>query len=108
MSSQNENASFVAGLVVGSFMGVGLAVLLSTQTGEKIRDQLRNRSLALKDEVAQGLTEAGQHAQGQVSAWQEKGQAVTSAIGRSKDNLIQTVSDNKDQIEEAINAAKAD
>jgi gas vesicle protein len=106
MSSQNANASFVAGLVTGSLIGASLALLLAPQSGEKTRGQIRDKSLALKDEARDGLSEAGQQAQGQVSAWQEKGQAVTEAIGRSKDSLIQAVSDSNDRIGEAVGSPK--
>jgi gas vesicle protein len=106
MSSQNANAAFVAGLVIGSFVGAGVALLLAPQSGAKTRDQIRDKSLALKDEATEGLAEAGQQAQAQVSAWQEKGQAVTDAIGRSKDNLIQVVSDSNDRIGEAAGFPK--
>jgi gas vesicle protein len=106
MSSQNANAAFVAGLVIGSFVGAGVALLLAPQSGAKTRDQIRDKSLALKDEATDGLAEAGQQAQAQVTAWQEKGQAVTDALGRSKDSLIQAVSDSKDQIVEAAGPGK--
>jgi gas vesicle protein len=108
MSSQNGNASFLAGLVTGSLIGASLALLLAPQSGEKTRDQIRDKSLALKDEATEGLAEAGHQAQTQVAAWQEKGQTVTDAIGRSKDSLIQAVSDSNDRIGEAVGSPKPD
>jgi gas vesicle protein len=106
MSNQNGDATFVAGLVIGGFVGAGVALLLAPQSGEKTRGQIREKSLALKDEATEGLTDDGQHAQAQVSAWQEKGQAVTDAISRSKDSLTKAVSDSNDRISEAVSSPK--
>jgi gas vesicle protein len=102
MSSQNSEALFFAGLVIGGLVGAGLAVLLAPQSGEETRGQIRAKSLELKDGAIEGLAEAGQRAQAQADAWQEKGQEVTEAISRSKDRVIQAVSQGKDRGVEAV------
>ena len=102
MSSQNRGALFFAGLVMGGVVGASLALLLAPQSGAATRRQIRDKSLELKDQAAEGLAETGQRAQAQVDAWQEKGQAVTDAISRSKDSLIQAVSQSKDRVVEAV------
>jgi gas vesicle protein len=101
MSSQNRGALFFAGLVMGGLVGAGLALLLTPQSGEEIRSQIRDKSVELKDGAVEGLAEAGHRAQEQVAAWQEKGQGVTEAISRSKDSIIQAVSQSKDRVVEA-------
>jgi gas vesicle protein len=92
MSSQNSGVLFFAGLVVGGLVGAGLALLLAPQSGEETRGQIRAKSPELKDQAAEGLAEAGQRAQAQADAWQEKGQEVTEAISRSKDSVVEAAS----------------
>ena len=101
MSSQNRGALFFAGLVMGGLVGAGLALLLTPQSGEETRSQIRDKSLELKGQAAEGLAEAGQRVQMQAAAWQEKGQEVTEAISRSKDSIKQAVSQSKDRVVEA-------
>jgi len=102
MLSENSGALFLAGLVTGGAVGAGLALLLAPQSGEKTRLQIRDKSFELKDGATESLTEAGNRAQTQVAVWQEKGQAVANAISRSKDSLIQVVSQSKDRVVEAV------
>jgi gas vesicle protein len=106
MSSQNRGALFFAGLVMGGLVGAGLALLLAPQSGEEIRSQIRDKSFELKDGAVEGLEEAGQRAQAQADAWQEKGQEVAKAVNRSKDSIIQAVSQSKDRVVEAVGSSK--
>ena len=108
MSSQNSGALFFAGLVMGGVVGAGLALLLAPQSGKETRSQIKDKSFELKDGAVEGLAEAGQRAQAQADAWQEKGQEVTGAISRSKDSIIQAVSQSKDRVVEAVGFSKAD
>ena len=101
MSSQNSGALFFAGLVTGGVLGAGMALLLAPQSGLETRLQIRNKSLALKDEAVEGLTEVGQRAQDQAAAWQEKGKEVSEAISQSKESIVQAVSESKDRVVEA-------
>jgi len=84
MSGQDRSARFFAGLVTGGLVGAGLALFLAPQSGEKTRIQIRDKSLELRDEAAEGLTEAGQRAQKQAAAWQEKGKKVTKRSALAK------------------------
>jgi len=105
MLSETRGASFFAGLVTGGVVGASLALLLAPQSGVATRNQIRDKSYELKDEATQSLTEAGNRAQAQVTAWQEKGQAVNEAISLSKDSLIQSVSQSKDRVVEAVGSS---
>ena len=86
----------------------GLALTLAPQSGEETRIQIRDKSFELKDGVVEGFAEAGQRAQAQADAWQEKGHEVTEAISRSKDSIGQAVSQSKDRVVEAVGFSKAD
>lgn len=114
MSSQNSGALFFAGLVTGGLVGAGLALLLTPQSGEETRSQIRDKSFELKEEAAKGLAEASQRAQEQATVWQEKSKEVlekgkhnaTEAISRSKDSIIQAVSQSADRVVAAINPSE--
>ena len=101
MSNQNRGVLFFIGLVTGSLIGASLALLLAPQSGADTRGQIKDKSVALRDGTVESFTEAGHRAQAQVTAWQEKGQEVSDAIGRSKDNIIQAVTNSKDKVVEA-------
>ena len=111
MPKQNSGSLFFVGLLTGGLVGAGLALLLTPQSGEETRSQLRDKSLGLKEGATKSLAEANQRAQEQAAIWQEKSQEVlekgkqtaTEAISRGKDNLIQTVSQSADKVVEAIN-----
>ncbi|MBE7550260.1 MAG: YtxH domain-containing protein [Anaerolineales bacterium] len=111
MSKQNSGTLFFVGLMTGGLVGAGLALLLTPQSGEETRSQLRDKSLELKEEAAKGLAEASQRAQEQAAVWQEKSkevvekgkQTATEAISRGKDSIIQAVSQSADRVVEAIN-----
>ena len=102
MSHQNKGTLFFVGLITGGVVGAGVALLLTPQSGEETRGQIRDKSVELKDGAVEGLAEAGQRAQEQVAVWQEKGQEVTEAISRSKDSISQAVSQSKDRVVEAV------
>ena len=67
MSSQNRGALFFVGLITGGLVGAGVALLLTPQSGEETRSQIRDKSVELKDGAVEGLTEAGHRAQAQVA-----------------------------------------
>ena len=106
MSSQNSGGSFFAGLVIGGLVGASLALLLAPQSGEETRGQIKDKSLELKDEAMEGLTEAGHRVQAQAETWQEKGHEVSEAISQSKDSIVQAVSQGKDRVVQAAGSSK--
>jgi gas vesicle protein len=108
MSNQNSGVLFFAGLVVGGLVGAGLGLLLAPQSGEETRSQIKDKSFELKDGAVEGFAEAGQRAQAQADAWQEKGQEVTEAISQSKDSIGQAVSQSKDRVVKAVGFNRAD
>lgn len=114
MSKQNGDTLFFVGLLTGGLVGAGLALLLTPQSGEETRNQLRDKSLELKEEAAKGLAEVSQRTQEQASAWQEKSkevlekgkQSATEAINRGKDSIIQAVNQSADRAVEVINPSE--
>ncbi|NJN95827.1 MAG: YtxH domain-containing protein [Anaerolineales bacterium] len=124
MSEQNSGGiEFFAGLVIGGLVGAALALLMAPQSGEETRAQLRDKSLEFKDRAEEGVLEARQRAQtqltslqeqvtslqGQVASLQEKGketlekgkQTATEAITRGKETVSQALNRGKDNAADA-------
>jgi len=97
MSNQNRGVLFLAGLVTGSLVGVGVALLLAPQSGVETRGQIKDKSVELKDGVVESLTEAGQRVQTQIATSQEflengrrsAGEAISHSIG----NITRVIQD---------------
>jgi gas vesicle protein len=106
ISNQNSGASFFAGLVVGGLVGASLALLLTPQSGEETRGQIRDKGVELKDGAVESLAEVGHRAQAQVTDWQETIETgkhnATEAISHSIDNITQAVTNRKDKVVEAV------
>ena len=67
MSIQKSGPLFFVGLITGSLVGAGLALLLTPQSGEKTLNQIRDMSLELKEQATKGIEDASQYAQDQAS-----------------------------------------
>lgn len=63
MEKENSGTGFLAGLLIGSFMGVILGLLFAPQPGEQSRESLRGRM--------DGLASLGK------AAWEEGKEAAT-------------------------------
>ena len=57
--STHGAAGFVAGILVGAFLGAGFALLLAPERGEKTRDRLKRRMRSLRDDARSGIDRAG-------------------------------------------------
>ncbi|MFC1975722.1 YtxH domain-containing protein [Chloroflexota bacterium] len=106
MSNQNSNVLFLAGLVTGSLVGTGVALLLAPQSGAETRGQIKDKSVELKDGTIESLTEAGHRVQAQVATSQEileKGRrSAAEAISYSIDNITRALTQNEDKVGEAV------
>lgn len=58
MINQNKLADFLIGLAVGGFLGAGAALLMAPQSGQRTREQLRSRSIDIKQTTEQDIAEA--------------------------------------------------
>ncbi len=98
MDSIKHATRFLAGLVAGVLAGATTMLMVAPQSGEQTRRDIKNKGLELKDEAAEGLTEAGHRIQEQAVALQERGKGVTDALSVSKDNIVQAVNESKDRV----------
>jgi gas vesicle protein len=55
---RNGFGSFFAGFLIGGFAGSFIALVTAPQAGQKTRDQLRTKSVELKDKTEQTVDEA--------------------------------------------------
>jgi len=105
MSNQYRGVLFLAGLVTGSLVGVGVALLLAPQSGVETRGQIKDKSVELKDGVVEGLTEAGHRVQAQVATSQEilenGRRSAKEAISHSIGNITRATQ-NEDQVSEVV------
>jgi len=84
MVNRNNISGFLAGLFIGSLIGVGLTILLAPQSGQKTRRQIRDRSFELKDQVEEGI--AGAQAQSREVVEQQTDR-VKGAVDKAKDKV---------------------
>jgi gas vesicle protein len=105
MSNQNSNELFLAGLIMGSLVGVGVALLVAPQSGVETRGQIKDKSVELKEGVVEGLVEAGQRIQTQIATSQEilenGRRSAREAISHSIGNIIRATQ-NEDQVDKAV------
>ncbi len=91
-------ARFIAGLFAGTLAGAATMLMVAPQSGAQTRREIKHKGLELKDDAAEGLTEAGRRIQEQAAALQERGKGVSEALSVSKDNITQAVNESKDRV----------
>ncbi len=89
---------FLVGLMAGTMAGAAAMLVIAPQSGEKTRAEIKAKGLELKDEAADGITEASQRIQEEAAVWQQRGRGVTEALSASKDDIAQAVSASKDRV----------
>jgi gas vesicle protein len=83
MSERSSGAEFFAGLVIGGLVGATLALLLAPQSGEETRAQIRDKGLEFKGRAEEGILEARQVLDKQISVLQEQ----TASLQKQVANL---------------------
>jgi len=88
MAREKSSGNFLVGFVVGAFVGAVLALLFAPAPGEEIRNQLREKSIELKDR-ASDLTAKGQSfLEEQKIRFQEAIEEGKRAAARKKEELL--------------------
>ena len=72
MSDESRGAEFLAGLIIGGFIGAAVGLLLAPQPGEEPRAELRDKGIELKERVVEISEEARRKAE----QWQEEGRTA--------------------------------
>jgi gas vesicle protein len=88
MSDESRGAEFLAGLIIGGFIGAAVGLLLAPQPGEETRAELRDKGIELRERVVEISEEARKKAE----QWQEEGRT--------------TLETQKARVEEAVEEGK--
>ncbi|OGO25457.1 MAG: hypothetical protein A2W33_07115 [Chloroflexi bacterium RBG_16_52_11] len=64
----NRMLSFLVGAVLGGLVGATMALLLAPASGEALRSQMRDRAVALQDEVKRAAMEKRAEMEQQLAA----------------------------------------
>ncbi len=88
MSDESRGAEFLAGLIIGGFIGAAVGLLLAPQPGEETRAELRDKGIELRERVV----EISEDARKKAEQWQEEGRT--------------TLETQKARVEEAVEEGK--
>lgn len=98
--SENGNggtlASFLAGLIIGGFVGAIAALLLAPQSGEETRTLIHDKGIELKDKAAVSAEEISKLTQERAAELQKRGQMIieeqkTRISTKSGDEVVEDV-----------------
>lgn len=99
MSDNNEFGAFLTGLVIGGLVGATVSLLMAPQSGEETREQIRIKSLELRDRADDEIRQIRTYAE----------QAVADARGQIEElqaRASSAVADARTRIESAIEASR--
>ena len=99
MADNDDFGSFVSGFMIGGLIGAAVALLLAPQSGEETRLMIRDKSIALKDQVETTATDA------RVRAEELAQDAKTRASDAQKSGQV-VLEEQKSRIEDALEAGK--
>lgn len=68
--------SFFAGTIMGALVGATLALLLTPDSGETLREQIRERFLSLQDELVQVANERKLELEEQLTNLRQAGSGI--------------------------------
>jgi gas vesicle protein len=78
--TQNRDYSFLAGLVIGGVVGVGVAMLLAPKAAAEIKTRAIDSAKNLGDEVTERYRDAKLRVSGAVDGLTRKGQGVRDGV----------------------------
>ena len=102
MSNRSGGSEFFAGLIIGGLVGAALSILLAPQSGEETRAQLRDKGLEFKDRAEEGVLEARQLAQRQISTLQDQVTSLQNQVATLQEKGKVTIEKSKQSATEAI------
>lgn len=99
MAREEGSGDFVAGFLLGAFVGAVLALLFAPAPGEEVRSQIREKGIELKDKAGIYGVEAGKRAdelkakgrtllEGQTVRFKEAIEEGKKAAARKKEELL--------------------
>jgi len=98
------------GFLLGGLVGAAIALLSAPQSGERTREQIRSKSMELRDEAEQRVdrftTMAGEYRRQGATAFDEAQQKLSDAMEETRQIAMQTIDDMRNIIEEAVEDVK--
>ncbi len=76
MSDTNHTGAFFAGFVIGGLVGAAATLLMTPQSGEQARLQIRDRGIELKTQFSDLAADARGQAEKLASQIQERGKVI--------------------------------
>jgi gas vesicle protein len=99
-------AEFFAGLVIGGLVGAALALLLAPQSGEETRAQIRDKSLEYKDWAEEGIVQARQQIDHQLTVLQDQVSSLQQQVGNLQEVGKEALGKGVQTASEAISKGK--
>lgn len=93
---------FIKGVVIGGLIGAGAALLLTPQTGEETRRQIKEKSKKLKKEADKMVDAAMETWEENKEDWQKKIMEVSGELEKKASHFSSFLEDEKDRAEETI------
>ena len=104
--SRSSGGEFFAGLILGGLVGAAVAILLAPQSGEETRAQIRDKGLEFKDRAEEGVLEARQQAQKQISSLQDQVSVLQEQVSALQSKGKETLEKSKQSATEALTKGK--
>jgi gas vesicle protein len=87
-NNSGDLGSFLAGFVIGGFIGAGVALLMAPQSGEETRALIADKSIELRDRATETASDvqarAGELAQQTSQRYDEQVQRIQAAVDAGK------------------------
>lgn len=98
-TNNDRNHKFLTGLVMGTFVGTGLAILLVPRAASELGHRMTNSARALRKRASKGYEQASTRVTGAVDDLTKKGQTV-------RDEVADAVVRGAHEVERVAKAAK--
>ncbi|MBI5653035.1 MAG: YtxH domain-containing protein [Chloroflexi bacterium] len=111
MSSDSRGWEFLTGFLLGTVVGAAAALLLAPQSGEETRDELRERSIELRNRAVETSEQTRRRAEEFAGQAQERGRLVLeeqrSRLQTAIDEGKEAAQKKRDELMARLEAEKA-
>ena len=105
MSRNSGGSEFFAGLIIGGLIGAALAILMTPQSGEETRAQLREKSYDLRNTAGESMADTRVRADAILADARHRAEQIVAEARTRADNLQ---SQAKDTVAKVAQRGKAE